>query len=183
MSKRRRNNFKKKEEEHRINNRIRVTEVRVVGDNIDSPGIYSKGEALSMARDMEMDLVEISPNANPPVCKIIDYKKFLYDKKKKEKELKKKSKKVQTKEIKFGPNTEENDLSYRKDNAIKFLEKGNKVKVGVFFRGRQITFKERGEKLLLEFVQSLSDHGTAENMPKLNGRKMEVIIKPITDND
>lgn len=179
MTRKKGKNFKKgKKEQHRINNRIRVNEVRLVGDNIDSQGIYSKSEALSIADDTGLDLVEISPNANPPVCKIMDYQKFLFDKKKKEKEIKKKSKKIQIKEVKFGPNTEENDLSYRKDNAIKFLKKGNKVKVGVFFKGRQMMFKEKGEKLILEFAQSLSEYGTVENMPKMNGRKMEVIVKP-----
>jgi len=180
MANKRRRVFKKpKEEEHRINNRIRnVDTVRLVGENVDQE-IYSIKEALSLADSMELDLVEISPGAKPPVCKIIDYSKFIYERKKKEKDIKKKSKKVQVKEIKFGPNTEENDLSYRKGQAIKFLEKGNKVKVGVFFKGRQMAFQERGERLLLEFVQSLSESGTAENMPKMSGRKMEVIIKPL----
>lgn len=181
MANKRRRTFKKqKEEEHRINHRIRnVDTVRLVGDNVEQ-GVYSIKEAIVLAKSLDLDLVEISPGAKPPVCKIIDYSKFLYDKKKKEKEIKKKSKKIQLKEIKFGPNTEENDLSYRKDQAIKFLEKGNKVKVGVFFKGRQMAFKERGEKLILEFIQSLSDYGTAENMPKMNGRRMEVIVKPNT---
>lgn len=159
---------------HRINNFIKnVFEVRLVGDNIDN-GIYSFKEAMDMANDLELDLVEISPNANPPVCKIIDYKKFIYDQEKN----KNKVKKTVLKEIKLSPNTQDHDIDYRVKNAIKFLNAGNKVKVSMFFKGRQIQFKDAGELLILKFVEMLLDHGEAENLPKLNGKRMEVIIKP-----
>ncbi|CAG7580334.1 MAG: translation initiation factor IF-3 [uncultured marine phage] len=180
MAKRRNNNRRKpqQEEKNRINYKIRnVEDVRLVGDNVDV-GVYSIKEAMSLANDMDLDLVEINGKADPPVCKIIDYKKFLYQQKLHEKEMKKKSKQTQTKEIKFGPNTESNDVDYRTKQAIKFLEQGNKVKASVFFKGRQIAFKDRGEKLLLEFIQSIEEHGTPEYLPKMNGRRMEVTIKP-----
>lgn len=179
MSRRRSNNTKREvEPKHRINRNIRGLEnVRLVGDNLEV-GVYDIREAMSLATEMELDLVEISPKADPPVCKIIDYTKFLYNQKKIEKDMKKNTKQIQTKEIKFGPNTESNDINYRSEQAIKFLGQGNKIKATVFFKGRQIAFKDRGEKLLLEFIQSLSDHGLPEYMPKMNGRRMEVTIKP-----
>ena len=181
MARRRNNNNnrrKQNQDKHRINHKIRgVDDVRLVGDNVDV-GIYSIREAMNLANDMDMDLVEINPKSNPPICKIMDYKKFLYQQKLHEKEMKKKSKQTQTKEIKFGPNTESNDIDYRTKQAIKFLEQGNKVKASVFFKGRQIAFKDRGEKLLLEFIQSLEEHGTPEYVPKMNGRRLEVTIKP-----
>lgn len=179
MSRKRSSNFKKEVEyKHRINRNIRgVYNVRLVGDNVEND-IFSFREAMNIAEDLELDLVEISPKADPPVCKIIDYKKFLYEQKKREKDMKKNSKQTQTKEIKFGPNTESNDVNYRSEQAKKFLEQGNKVKAVVFFKGREMSFKDRGERLLLEFVQSLYEHGTPEYMPKMIGRKMEVTIKP-----
>jgi len=177
MEKNTKSKDKNKTNKHRINHQIRVDDVRLVGDNVDN-GVYSIKEAMDLSYQMELDLVEISPNSNPPVCKIVDYTKFLYEQKKKEKEIKKNSKQTQIKEIKFGPNTDINDIKYRTDQAIKFLTQGNKIKATVFFKGRQITFKDRGEKLLLEFIQSLDTHGIAEYMPKMNGKRLEVTIKP-----
>ena len=133
---------------------------------------------MSMAREKELDLVEISPKADPPVCKIIDYKKFLYDQKKKQKAIKAKAVKTVIKEIRFGPNTEEHDLSFKTKHAQKFLEEGSKVKAFVFFRGRSIIFKDQGEILLLKFATSLEEFGTVEQMPKLEGKRMTMFIAP-----
>jgi translation initiation factor IF-3 len=167
----------KPENEHRINNSINVSEVRLVGDNV-TPGIYTLDVALQMAREQGVDLVEISPNANPPVCKIIDYNKFLYDKKKKEKEIKSRSQKNVMKEIRFTPNTDEHDFEFKTKHAIKFLEEGAKVKAYVHFRGRAIQFQDRGELLLLKFVDQLKDYGSLEAMPKLEGNRMHIILNP-----
>lgn len=131
-----------------------------------------------MAEEMDLDLVEISPNAAPPVCKIIDYKKFLYDQKKRQKELKAKQIKVVVKEIRFGPNTDDHDFNFKLNHAKKFLEDGSKVKAYVFFKGRSIVFKDRGEILLLKFAQELEDYGIVEQMPKLEGKKMIMMIQP-----
>lgn len=171
--------YKKPENEHRINNFINVSEVRLVGENI-TPGVYTLDVALQMAREQGVDLVEISPNANPPVCKIIDYNKFLYDKKKKEKEIKSRSQKNVMKEIRFTPNTDEHDFEFKTKHAIKFLEEGAKVKAYVHFRGRAIQFKDRGELLLLKFVDQLKDFGALEAMPKLEGNRMNIILNPKT---
>lgn len=184
----RRNNFRRREEEpkFRINDRIRVPEIRLVGDNMDEisqvagqqiePGIYNTRKAVNWARDLDLDLVEISPKANPPVCKIIDYKKFLYLKKKKEKEIKAKAVKTVIKEIRFGPNTDEHDFEFKLRHAKKFLEDGAKVKAYVHFKGRTIVFKERGELLLLRFLKELEELGAAEALPKMEGRRMIVVV-------
>ena len=134
--------------------------------------------ALALAREMELDLVEISPKADPPVCRITEYKKFLYDQKKKQKEIKAKQTKVTVKEIRFGPNTDDHDFQFKLKHARKFLEEGSKLKAYVFFRGRTIVFKERGEILLLKFAQELEDVGTVEQMPKLEGKRMTIMFNP-----
>lgn len=170
-------NYSKNKEEHRINERIRVPQVRLVGEGVE-PQVIDTRKALAIAEEEGLDLVEISPNANPPVCKIMDYKKFLYNQKKKQKELKSKQVKVVIKEIRFGPNTEEHDFNFKLEHAKKFLNEGAKVKVYVFFRGRTIVFKDRGEILLLRFAQELADYGTLELMPKLEGKKMTIMLNP-----
>jgi translation initiation factor IF-3 len=152
--------------------------VRVVGDNIDNPGIYSLSEARKMADELELDLVEISPNADPPVCKIIDYKKFLYQQKKKQKEMKANAVKVVVKEIRFGPNTDDHDFQFKLRHAEKFLKEGAKVKAFVFFKGRSILFKEQGEILLLKLAQKLEEIGKVDQMPKLEGKRMTMFISP-----
>lgn len=140
--------------------------------------IVSLREALDLADKLELDLVEISPNAEPPVCKIIDYQKFLYQQKKKQKEIQSKSVKVTIKDIRFGPNTDEHDYSFKLKHAIKFLEEGNKVKAFVFFKGRSILYKEQGEILLLKLAQDLEEYGKIDQMPKLEGKKMQILISP-----
>jgi translation initiation factor IF-3 len=150
----------------------------VVGDNIDNPGVYSIREALAMADDHELDLVEISPTADPPVCKIIDYQKFLYQQKKKQKELKAKAVKIVVKELRFGPNTDDHDYNFKLKHAQKFLEDGAKVKAFVFFKGRSIIYSEKGEILLLRFAQDLEDLGKVEQLPKLEGKRMTMLISP-----
>ena len=167
-----------KQEEHKINHKIRAPFVRLVGDNIDNQGIVSLREALDLADKLELDLVEISTNAEPPVCKIIDYQKFLYQQKKKQKEMQSNAQKVVVKEIRFGPNTDDHDYAFKLKHAIKFLEEGNKVKAFVFFKGRSIIYKEQGEILLLKLAQDLEDYGKVDQMPKLEGKKMQIIISP-----
>jgi len=152
--------------------------VRVVGDNIDDPGIHPLEEALKMADRLDLDLVEISPNAKPPVCKITDYQKFLYQQKKKLKERKAKSTKIVVKELRFGPNTSDHDYSFKLKHAIKFLSDGAKVKAFVFFKGRTILFKEKGEILLLKLAQDLEEYGKVEQMPILEGKRMSMIFSP-----
>ena len=149
-----------------------------MGDNIDDPGIYSLREALRMADEMELDLVEISPKADPPVCKIIDYSKFLYQQKKKQKEMKAKAFKIVVKEIRFGPQTDDHDFEFKLRHAEKFLKDGAKVKAYVFFKGRSILFKEQGEILLLRLATALEDLGVVEQLPKLEGKRMTMIISP-----
>jgi len=166
-----------KEDPHRINNRITAPEIRLVGENVEV-GVYAIDKALALADDLDLDLVEISPNADPPVGRIIEYKKFLYEQKKKQKELKSKQSKVTIKEIRFGPNTDEHDFEFKLKHAKKFLKDGAKVKAFVFFRGRTIVFKERGEILLLRFAQELEDHGIVEQMPKQEGKRMIMFIQP-----
>ena len=151
--------------------------MRVVGDNVD-PSVMSIHAAMAIATEMDLDLVEISPKADPPVCKVIDYKKFLYAQKKKQKEIKAKQAKVVVKEIRFGPNTDDHDFQFKLKHARKFLEDGAKVKAYVFFRGRTIVFKERGEILLLRFATELEDIGTVEQMPKLEGKRMTIMFNP-----
>jgi translation initiation factor IF-3 len=149
-----------------------------VGENIDNPGIYPLREALKIADDMELDLVEISPKADPPVCKVIDYSKFLYQQKKKQKEMKAKATKIVVKEIRFGPNTDDHDFNFKLRHAEKFLKDGAKVKAFVFFKGRSILFKEQGEILLLKLATALEDLGTVEQLPKLEGKRMTMFISP-----
>ena len=169
----------RKEAEHRINEHIRVPQIRLVGENV-TVGVYSTDEARKMAREQELDLVEISPQADPPVCRIIDYNKFLYDKKKKEKEMKAKAKTTEMKEIRFTPNTDDHDFDFKSKHAESFLKEGNKVKAYVQFKGRAIQFKDRGELLLLKFADRLKDFGQLESMPKLEGKRMLAIISPKT---
>ena len=162
---------------YRINNRITAKVVRVVGENVE-PQVMSIGDAIRLADELELDLVEISPKADPPVCKIIDYQKFLYQQKKKQKEMKAKATKVVVKEIRFGPNTDDHDYNFKLKHAIKFLEDGAKVKSYVFFKGRSILFKEKGEILLLRLAQDLEEYGVVEQMPKLEGKKMTITFTP-----
>ncbi|MDA8762513.1 translation initiation factor IF-3 [Flavobacteriaceae bacterium] len=167
-----------KEDQHRINERIRyVDEVRIVGDNVNVD-VYPLATAKQMARDLGLDLVEISPKAVPPVCKIIDYQKFLYEQKKRDKAMKSKATKVIVKEIRFGPQTDEHDYEFKKKHAIKFLQDGAKLKAFVFFKGRSIIFKEQGQILLLKLAQELEDYGKVEQLPKLEGKRMIMFIAP-----
>ena len=167
----------RKEAEHRINHFIRAQQVRLVGENVEV-GIYSIQDALKMAQDQQLDLVEISPQVDPPVCKIIDYNKFLYDKKKKEKEMKAKSKVSEVKEIRFTPNTDDHDFDFKAKHAEGFLKDGNKVKAYVQFKGRAIQFQERGQLLLLKFAERLAEVAILENMPKMEGRRMLAMFAP-----
>ncbi len=167
----------KKEDEHLINEKITAVEVRLVGENIE-PGVFSLSEALERAKTQEMDLVMISDKAIPPVCRIVEYSKFIYQKKKKEKEIKANTVKTVIKEIRFGPNTDEHDVAFKLKHAIKFLQEGSKIKAYVQFRGRAIIFKERGELLLLQFAQELEEYGKLELMPKLEGKRMFISIVP-----
>ena len=162
---------------HLINEKIIAKEVRVVGDNIET-GVYSKQKALQMASNLDLDLVEISGKAVPPVCKILEYKKFLYEQKKRDKALKSKTTKVVIKEIRFGPQTDEHDYLFKKKHAEKFLKDGAKLKAFVFFKGRSIIFKEQGQILLLRLAQDLEEIGKVEQMPKLEGKRMIMFIIP-----
>jgi translation initiation factor IF-3 len=162
----------------RINHQIRVPEVRLVGDNIEDQGVVKIQDALRKADELELDLVEISPNADPPVCKIIDYQKFLYSQKKKQKELKAKAAKIIVKEIRFGPNTDDHDYNFKLKHAEKFLQEGAKVKAYVFFKGRSILYNEQGEILLLRFANALEEIGKVEQLPKLEGKRMTIFITP-----
>ena len=163
--------------QHRINGQIRAREVRIVGDDIESAVVPTR-DALRLAEQKGLDLVEISPNAEPPVCRLIDYSKFLYQQKKKQKELKAKQVKVEIKEIRFGPQTDEHDYNFKLKHAKEFLMEGDKVKAHVFFRGRSILFKEQGEVLLLRFANDLEEVGKVESMPKLEGKRMIIYIAP-----
>jgi translation initiation factor IF-3 len=167
----------RKEELHKINGNIRAREVRLVGDNIEQ-GVYTINEALRLADNLELDLVEISPTADPPVCRITDYQKFLYQQKKKQKEAKAKSVKVVVKEIRFGPQTDDHDFNFKLNHAKNFLEEGSKVKAYVFFKGRSILFKELGEVLLLSFATELEDLGKVDQLPALEGKKMIMMMSP-----
>ncbi len=160
-----------------INENIRAREVRLVGDNVP-PGIYSIQEARAMADELELDLVEISAQADPPVCKILDYQKFLYQQKKKAKEIKAKATKVVVKEIRFGPQTDDHDYNFKLKHAIGFLQEGAKVKAYVFFKGRSILFKEQGEVLLLRFANDLEDYAKVDQMPLLEGKRMIIMLSP-----
>ncbi|TYB72139.1 translation initiation factor IF-3 [Bizionia algoritergicola] len=165
------------EDQHKINTKIRVEKVRLVGDNVEV-GVYPTKEALAIADEQGLDLVEISPKADPPVCKVMDYKKFLYEQKKREKVLKAKASKVVVKEIRFGPQTDDHDYEFKKKHAEKFLQEGAKLKAFVFFKGRSIVFKEQGQILLLRLAQDLEDLGKVEQMPKLEGKRMTMFIAP-----
>lgn len=166
-----------KEDQHKINEKITVPKVRVVGENIESD-IYPTSVALNMAKEAELDLVMITEKADPPVCRVVDYKKFLYEQKKKEKELKAKQQKVVIKEIRFGPQTDEHDYEFKKRHARSFLEEGSKLKAYVFFKGRSIIFKDQGEILLLKLAQELEDIGKVEQLPKLEGKRMIMMMAP-----
>lgn len=169
---------KREEDAHRINQKIRgVQEVRLVGENVEQ-GIYSLTKALEMAEQQSLDLVEISPNANPPVCKIIDYAKFKYDQKKKQKEIKANATKTVIKEIRFGPNTDDHDFNFKLKHGINFLKEGAKVKAYVHFVGRTIVFKERGEMILLNFAKGVEEFGKPDSLPKLEGKRMTIIFSP-----
>lgn len=165
------------EEAHQINDKIRAKEVRLVGDNVEQ-GVYPTQEALKMAEEQELDLVVISDKAEPFICRILDYKKFLYEQKKKQKELKAKQVKVVVKEIRFGPQTDEHDFQFKKKHAEKFLEEGSKLKAYVFFKGRSIIFKDQGEILLLKLAQELENVGKVDQMPKLEGKRMIMLMSP-----
>ena len=167
----------RKEEPYAVNERIRAKEVRLVGDNVEN-GIYPIQQAQKIADDMELDLIEISPTAQPPVCKILDYSKFLYQQKKRLKEQKAKANKVVVKEIRFGPQTDDHDYNFKLKHAQSFLQEGSKVKAYVFFKGRSILFKEQGEVLLLRFANDLEEYGKVEQMPVLEGKRMIIMISP-----
>ncbi len=160
-----------------MNEKILAREIRLVGDNV-KVGVYSVNEALELAKQQGLDLVEISPKADPPVCKIIDYSKFKYEQKKKQKEIKAKAQKTVVKEIRFGPNTDDHDFNFKVKHALNFLNDGAKVKAYVHFVGRTIVFKERGEILLLKFAQATEEVGKVEQMPRLEGKRMSVIVTP-----
>ena len=191
MAKKRRSNYTRRRNpalDYQINERILSTKIRLVGENLDKVSeaagrqieseVYSTKQVMEWAFELGMDVVVISPKANPPVARVIDFKKFLYQKKKKEKEIKAKTAKTVIKEIRFGPNTDEHDFEFKLRHAKKFLEEGAKVKAYVHFRGRTIVFKDRGELLLLRFLKELEDYGAAENLPKMEGRRMTVIVSP-----
>ena len=166
------------ENPHRINDEITAPTVRVVGENVEPNLVLSINEAIRLADEMELDLIEISPKADPPVCRIADYQKFLYQQKKKAKEIKAKQVKVVIKEIRFGPQTDDHDYNFKLKHAENFLKEGAKVKAYVFFRGRSIVFKEQGEILLLRFANDLEEYARVELMPKLDGKKMNMILAP-----
>ncbi len=163
--------------QYRVNGQIRAREVRIVGDGVESQ-VVSLGRALDMASHQGVDLVEISPNAEPPVCRLIDYSKFIYQQKKHQKEIRAKQVKVEVKEIRFGPQTDDHDYNFKLKHAQGFLSEGDKVKAYVFFRGRSILFKEQGEVLLLRFAQDLEEYGKVEQMPQLEGKRMIMFIAP-----
>lgn len=166
------------EPKYAINEKIRARQVRLVGENIENPGVFPLSDALKLADEQELDLVEISPNADPPVCKIVDFQKFLYQQKKKQKEIKAKTTKVVVKEIRFGPNTDDHDYNFKLKHAIGFLEDSSKVKAFVFFKGRSILYKEQGEILLLRFAQDLEEYGKVEQLPRLEGKRMIMTLAP-----
>ncbi len=173
----RRDPHQAKQAPNNINEHIRAAQVRLVGDNV-TPGIYSIHEARKIAEELELDLVEISAQADPPVCKVLDYQKYLYQQKKKAKEIKAKSTKVVVKEIRFGPQTDDHDYNFKLKHAQGFLQEGAKVKAYVFFKGRSILFKEQGEVLLLRFANDLEEYGKVEQMPLLEGKRMIIMLAP-----
>ena len=168
---------KDNKDQHAINERIRAREVRLVGDNV-TQGVYTIQQALAIADEQGLDLIEISPNAQPPVCRVLDYQKFLYQQRKRLKEQKAKSTKVVVKEIRFGPQTDDHDYNFKLKHAIGFLQEGAKVKAYVFFKGRSILFEEQGEVLLLRFANDLEDYGKVEQMPVLEGKRMTIMLTP-----
>lgn len=171
---------KKNEDAHRVNEKIRgVREVRLVGDNV-TQGVYDIHRALEIAEEQGLDLVEISPTAVPPVCRVIDYQKFLYQQRKRQKEIQSKAVKVTIKDIRFGPNTDEHDYNFKLKHAQKFLEEGNKVRAFVFFKGRSILYKEQGEILLLKLAQDLEEYAKVDQLPKLEGKRMQILLSPKT---
>ena len=172
-----RRNDRDKGVQHAINEHIRAKEVRLVGDNVEQ-GVYPIAQALKIADDLELDLIEISPTAQPPVCRVLDYQKFLYQQRKRLKEQKAKSTKVVVKEIRFGPQTDDHDYNFKLKHAMEFLKEGSKVKAYVFFKGRSILFKEQGEVLLLRFANDLEDYGKVEQMPVLEGKRMIIMLSP-----
>ncbi len=167
----------KPENPHKINEFIKAQVVRVVGENVE-PGIFNLKDALELAAHLELDLVEISPTSNPPVCRVIDYSKFLYEQKRKQKEIKAKTAKIVVKEIRLGPNTDDHDFNFKLRHAINFLQDGAKIKVDVLFKGRSIVYKDQGEIILLKFAQNLSEYGKVEQLPRLEGKRMIMIIAP-----
>ncbi len=169
--------YVRREEPYRVNEKIFADEIRLVGENI-KVGVYPTSKAIEMAKEQGLDLVEISPNAKPPVCKILEYSKFKFDQKKKQKELKSKQHKIVQKEIRFGPNTDDHDFDFKVKHARRFLEEGAKVKAYVHFYGRTIVFKERGELLLLKFIQELEEVGKVEQLPKMEGKRMNILLAP-----
>lgn len=188
---RRRTNYTRKRDpslDYQINKSIISSKIRIVGENFDELSevagkkieseVYPTSQVLEWAYELGLDVVVISPNANPPVARVIDFRKFLYQKKKKEKEIKSNTAKTVIKEIRFGPNTDEHDFDFKLRHAQRFLQEGAKVKAYVHFRGRTIVFKDRGELLLLKFLKNLEDYGSAENLPKMEGRRMTVIVSP-----
>lgn len=172
-------NQKKDENELNINGQITAPQVRLVGENIPEQGVYPLAKALALADELGLDLVEISAKADPPVCKILDYQKYLYQQRKKAKEMKSNSAKIVIKEIRFGPNTDEHDFQFKLKHAEGFLKEGSKVKATIFFRGRSIQFAEQGEKQLLRFAVELEEYGRAESMPALEGKRMTMMIAPL----
>ncbi|MCL2327246.1 MAG: translation initiation factor IF-3 [Bacteroidetes bacterium] len=162
----------------RTNQGIRAREVRLVGENVPQ-GVFSITEALRIADEKELDLVEVSPNADPPVCRVVDFQKFLYDQKKKQKEIKAKSVKVVVKEVRFGPNTDEHDYQFKLKHAQKFIEEGAKIKAYVFFKGRSILYKEQGEQVLKRFITDLEDVAKVDQEPRLEGKRMIIMLSPI----
>ena len=174
----RRGNDRSAKDPYTTNDHIRAKEVRLVGDNVEQ-GIYPIAQALRIAEQQGLDLIEISPNAEPPVCRILDYQKFLYQQKKRQKEQKQKAAKVVVKEIRFGPQTDDHDYNFKLKHAIGFLQEGSKVKAYVFFKGRSILFKEQGEVLLLRFANDLEEYGKVEMMPVLEGKRMTIMLTPL----
>jgi len=171
-------NDKNGKNQYQTNHEIRAREVRLVGDNVEQ-GIYTIQQARKIAEDQELDLILISPNAEPPVCRVLDYQKFLYQQKKRQKEQKAKATKVVVKEIRFGPQTDDHDYNFKLKHAVGFLKEGSKVKAYVFFRGRSILFKEQGEVLLLRFANDLEEYGRVEQMPVLEGKRMTIMLAPL----
>lgn len=167
------------EKQYLVNEEIKFKEVRLVGDNIPNPGIYTIEEALNLAKQMDLDLVLITTSANPPVCKILDFQKFLYQQKMKQKEMLSKSAKVVVKEIRFSPNTDEHDYNFKLRHAINFLQEGAKVKAYVFFKGREILFANKGEELLKRLINDLSEYAKVEQPPKLEGKRMILLLAPL----